>query len=39
MTFEVVGEIGAVETIAKGSGVKVRLALSKLYRAWSVAET
>lgn len=31
LTFEVVGEISVVETIAKGSGVKVRLVLNKLY--------
>ncbi len=31
MTFEVVGEIGQVETIAAGTSVKVRAFLRKMY--------
>jgi hypothetical protein len=31
LTFKVVGDIGAIETIATGPGVKVRSHLSKLY--------
>ncbi len=31
MTFDVVGEIEAIETMAIGAGVRVRLLLRKLY--------
>ena len=31
MTFEIIGEIEAIETIAAGAGVKVRSLLRKMY--------